>query len=128
MDKLDEIVRQRAEARQDQHKWYCEQSRERLKKNIASKIRTVMIGNLARLENRLGHLWGQGRPSSSLSEREMAMQAIKEELRTDILNHGNNLLRAAMSEIDQYHVEWVRNQYYISVEENNAQECNHCQG
>ena len=128
MDELNKIVRQRAEAREDQQKWFCEQSKERLKKNIAAKIRTVMIGNLARLESRFGHLWGQGKPSVSLSDREITMQAIKEDLRTDILNHGNNLLRAAMSEIDQYHVEWVRHQYHISLEDNNAQECNHCKG
>lgn len=111
MDKFNKIVRERASAREASREHYLDQSRERLRNNVAAKIRTVMIGSLARVEEKLGYLWGQGKPYRDLTDREIVMQGVKEELRTEILNHGNNLLRAAMSEIDQYKVEWNRYQY-----------------
>jgi hypothetical protein len=119
MDKFNKIVRERATAREAGRQHYLDQSRERLRSNMAAKIRTVMIGSLARVEEKLGHLWGHGKLYADLSDREVFMRGVKDELRTEILNHGNNLLRAAMAEIDQYKVEWTRYQYEMEgIDEN----------
>lgn len=116
-EKMDQIVRHRTEAKEDGRKRYLAESKERLRKNIASKIRTVMIGDLARVEAKFGRLWGQGKPKHALTDQEIELDAVKEELRTEILNHGNNLLRAAMAEIDQYDVDWKRYQYDVNAYE-----------
>lgn len=93
---------------------YKQQSRERLRKNIESKIRTTMIGALSHVEQVLGFLWGQGKPKHTLTDEELSNEVLKEELRTAILNLGNNQIRAANSELGQYDVEWKRHHYQLN--------------
>jgi hypothetical protein len=89
---------------------YARQSKERMRRNMETKIRTTMIGSLSVIEEKLGFLWGQGKPRSQLTDQELAMEEIKDELRTEILNNGNNQLRAAAAEINQYDIKWNRYQ------------------
>lgn len=114
-DRLRRIVQHRELGRQDAAQRYSQQSRERLKRNIETKIRTTMIGSLSLVESKLGFLWGQGKPRGQLTEQESAMEELKDELRTEILNNGNNQLRAAIAEINQYEITWNRYQYDLEV-------------
>jgi hypothetical protein len=107
------VSKYREEAARDAARQYAEDSRARLARNIETKIRTTMIGALSAVEQRLGHLWGLGKPREHLTEAERRMEAVKQDLRTDILNLGNNQLRAAMSEIGQYDVAWRRYEYSL---------------
>lgn len=98
---------------------YKHQSKRRLQKAMETKINTTMIGAISAIEEKFGFLWGQGRPASQLTDRELDMLALKDELRTEILNNGNNQKRAAIAEINQYEVEWKRHHMDLAVEQRN---------
>ena len=84
-------------------------SKNRLMKNIEKKFKTAMIGSLARCEEKFGFLWGYGLELNKLTKEQQRFQIIWENLRTEILNHCNGQLRAAIEEIMQYNITW--NQY-----------------
>jgi hypothetical protein len=111
---LDRIVRQREAAREDARRRYADGSRERLRRNVETKIRTTMIGSLSLIEQFFGDLWGQGKPREDLTEDEQRNSQTKDELRTEILNLGNGQIRAAAAEIAQYDVVWNRYRYDLS--------------
>ena len=83
--------------------------KKRLTNNIEKKFRTAMIGTLARCEEQLGFLWGHGQDIQTLDKNQQEFRVVWENLRTDILNHCNNQLRAAIEEISEYNIKW--NQY-----------------
>lgn len=72
--------------------------------NIHRKIRkrfeTSMIGSLARIEDFFGFLWGDQK--TNLSQKEYEYKRLWEELRTEILNHCNYQMRAAIDELKDY--------------------------
>jgi hypothetical protein len=83
--------------------------KKRLIANIEKKFRTAMIGTLARCEEQLGFLWGHGKDFSILDKNQREFRVVWDNLRTEILNHCNNQLRAAIEEISEYNITW--NQY-----------------
>lgn len=107
-DKFKSIVEYRKQQRVTSQENCKYQSRHRLQRIIETKINTTMIGSLSAMEERFGVLWGQGKPIEELSQDELKWLAIKEDLRTEILNNGNNQKRAAIAEISQYDVMWKR--------------------
>ena len=86
-------------------------SRKRLIDNLTKKFNTTMIGSLAEIEKEFGDLWGQGIDERDLTKKEREMRVKYLDLRTRILNNGNNQLRAAIEEINQYTTEWQK--YHI---------------
>jgi hypothetical protein len=109
-NKFRQLMRCKEGEKQEAVERYARQSKERMRRNMETKIRTTMIGSLSVIEEKLGFLWGQGKPRSQLTDQELAMEEIKDELRTEILNNGNNQLRAAAAEINQYDIKWNRYQ------------------
>jgi hypothetical protein len=103
LKKLYDNARQINKERFDLH------SKNRLIQNIEKKIRTTIIGTLARCEDQFGYLWGHGLEYNNLTTDQKRFRLIWEDLRTDILNHGNSQLRAAIEELSQYTITW--NQY-----------------
>jgi hypothetical protein len=85
-----------------------EQYRARLKKIIGKKFDTTMIYPLSQIEAAFGHLWGHGKPDSSLSNEEIMYKRKWDECRTNILNNGNQQKRNAYTELDMHDVEWKR--------------------
>ena len=81
---------------------YKNQSKNTLSRHIEAKLRTTMIGALARFEENFGVLWGHGKRDSDLSEREERYRELWNLTRTEVLNNGNNQLRAAKEEICCY--------------------------
>lgn len=68
--------------------------------DIEKRLKTVMIGGLSRFEDSFGYLWNiDGQPRNN-QERELLAQW--EEMRTELLNHGNNQIRAAMDELLEF--------------------------
>lgn len=113
-DKFSEVVSYRNENKIRSKDIYREQSRRRLQKSVETKINTTMIGAISAMEETFGFLWGQGKPKHMLTDSELEMLALKEDLRTQILNNGNNQKRAAIAEINQYEVTWQR--HHIDIE------------
>jgi hypothetical protein len=81
-------------------------SSDRLVKSIEKKFRTTFIGALSYFEEVFGGLWGDREPESTLSPQQIRNRRLWEQVRTNVLNNGNNQLRAAQSEIAEYTVEW----------------------
>lgn len=91
-------------------KRYSENSKRRLIANISKKFQTTMIGALAHFEDLFGELWGFGKESDDLTLEELEWETKWQQARTDILNNGNNQLRAYLDEIAQYTIKWDRYQ------------------
>ena len=83
-------------------------SKKQLIRHVTKKFKTCMIGAIARCEDTMGHLWGHGKPLDELSTEEREWKDKWDRLRDDILNNGNNQLRAALDEISQYDVKWEK--------------------
>ena len=63
------------------------------------RLETTMIGALARFETSFGHLWGHHKDfEEKLSEKELYFDNIWQDLRNNILNHGNNQIRGLHTE------------------------------
>jgi hypothetical protein len=116
-DKLDKVVRHVKSQNIAAGENYKFQSKRRLQKVVETKINTTMIGAISAMEQKFGFLWGQGKPTSQLTDSERDMMDLKDELRTEILNNGNNQKRAAVAEINQYEVEWKRHHMEMHVQE-----------
>jgi hypothetical protein len=117
-EQIRQLGRLQASQRGEDEQRYRDASKERLVKCVETKINTTMIGSLSLIEEKLGHMWGQGKPRHMLTETERRMSALKDELRTEILNNGNTQKRAAIAEINQYDVHWNRYHYDIGINDN----------
>jgi len=105
---MNEIKRTIEEARRKNKENYQTYSRKRLIDNLTKKFNTTMIGSLAEIEKEFGELWGQGIDERHLTKTEKKMREKYLNLRTRILNNGNNQLRTAIEEINQYSTEWQK--------------------
>jgi hypothetical protein len=61
-------------------------------KQIETRLKTTMIGSLARFESAFGHLW----------EDDDEYADIWEDVRTSILNNGNHQIRMAIDDLEQF--------------------------
>ena len=98
MDRKDQIINER--------------SKTRLKKEVKKRILTTMIGSLSSIEKFFGFLWGEGSEGEPTAEQ-LQMRELFEELRTEILDKGNNQIRNTEAEIQNYDVTW--NKYHINL-------------
>lgn len=103
-------VAQERKAKGDIHQQqYEKDSRKRLDRIASKKMKTTFIGALSVFEqSEFGSLWGHNKPLSELTDEERKWREIWEEVRTEILNNGNNQLRALQNEISQYKISWNR--------------------
>jgi hypothetical protein len=92
---------------------YAEESKKRLKTIVGKKFETTFIGALAIFEKHFGYLWGKDKERKTQSEEDFA--DLWEDARNELLNHGNNQMRAAQEEIANQTVIWNRYQYNIPV-------------
>lgn len=84
---------------------------------IRKKIETTMIGALARFEENFGDLWGHNR--DNLSQEQLRNQMIWDKVRNEILDHGNNQIRKAISELrGQNNFDKVKYSYYYKFNTN----------
>lgn len=90
-------------------------ARRKLEGVIQKKCQTTMIGALARFEERFGHLWAHGTPEKDLSEEERTWRETWDLVRTEVLNNGNNQLRAIKEELGQYSVSYNGYQLRLPV-------------
>jgi len=86
-------------------KKYKADSKERLKKICITKVRTTMIGALQSIED---HLLSRVPKSGQLTNEELTLQRMYDEIRKEILDKGNNQIRHLEEEFNQYEVEWKR--------------------
>lgn len=88
---------------------YQRDSRNRLRNNASKKVRTTFIGAIDSFEKKFGEIWGHNKDITLLTEEQKIWREVWEEVRKEVLDKGNNQLRALCMEIDDYQVEWDKN-------------------
>lgn len=96
MKRISDATKKANQERADNH------SKSQLTRHLETKFRTTMIGALASFEECFGELWGHGKESSALTDEQKVWKERWELARTEVLNKGNNQLRAAKEEVSQY--------------------------
>lgn len=81
----------------------------KFKGQITSKMRTLMIGTLAQIENFMGAEWGHGLTDSECTDDQLDKRAVWKRLRESILDFGNLKIRESEKEIDKYKIELFLN-------------------
>jgi hypothetical protein len=94
-------------------------SKDRLQKIIEKKFKTSIIGAIASIEKYFGDLWGHGLDFAELSGAQKEFREDWAELRNEILTKGNNQLRAAQNELNEYSVSWNKKDYIFKVDNSN---------
>ena len=100
---------------------YKEVSKERLLKISKKKIQTTMIGALSTLEKGFGFLWGH-KSSEPLTPEQEHLKEIYDEVRSEILDRGNNQARNLEAEFANYDINWLRYQITLPVKTFNQEE------
>ncbi len=87
-------------------------SKATLKRHIETKFRTTMIGSLSRFEKIFGEeVWGHGLDEDLLTDEQKENKEKWQLARTEILNNGNNQMRAAVAEVDQNTIRYNKMEY-----------------
>ena len=86
---------------------YKEVSKRKLIDSVTLRLRTVMIGALARFENEFGALWGHNKGGPK-TQQQLDLYNKWQKVRTEILDLGNNNIRDAERDIAQYTLSWNR--------------------
>ena len=103
----------RKKAREAQQEKYREESRKRLGRIAATKMRTCFVGDIAACEEVLGFLWGHGKKESDLTDDEKQFLQLWNQLRNRMLTNGNNQIRAFNNELERNTIHWDRFQMAV---------------
>lgn len=107
-DKMDRVAQTRRQENELSDKNFEDVSKKRLVSILEKKVQTSFIGALSQFENLFSHLWGYNKDERDLTDEQFDMREMWEEVRTNILNNGNNQIRAIQNEINQYTIKWNR--------------------
>lgn len=102
-----ELIRQNTDYRSKRASKFKADSRERLSTIIRKKIETTMIGALSSIEEHLGFLWSNA-DGSPLTDEQTVMKDVYQDIRSEILDKGNNQARNVEAELTHYEVEWQK--------------------
>ena len=103
----DELIKLRNKIRKEAENKYLQNSKQRLQNIISTKIRTTFIGAIDAFERTFGDIWGYNSDKPLTKSQEELLKLWKQ-VRNDILDLGNNQLRAAMLELENHTVKWNR--------------------
>ena len=116
-----ELVRKSEAFKSEKNSKYKEVSKDRLLKIGKKKIQTTMIGALSTIEKHLGFLWGY-ESSEPLTPEQEHLKELYEEVRSEILDRGNNQARNLEAEFANYEINWLRYQITLPVKNLETQE------
>ena len=91
------------------------------------RLRTTMIGSLSKFENVFGYLWGHYKNNDEpLSEQEIYFDNLWQDVRNNILNHGNKQIRLLENDLDSFLADKpkIRYHYKFNVKEENDNDGN----
>ena len=92
-------------------------SKATLKRHIEIKFKTTMIGALSRFEKMFGEHWGHGLAVHELTAEQVENREKWQLTRTEILNSGNNQMRAALAEVDHNTISYNKTEYNFLVKQ-----------
>ena len=115
-EQLEEANRRRRKVYEESRELHLEKCRRRLGEILERKLRTTFIGAISAIEESLfGKLWGHGLRPEERTEDQQRWYDAWQQVRTKILNNGNNQLRAVQNELSLHKVEWLRHQTVLPV-------------
>ena len=120
-DPYAELVRNSDKYKTDKSAKFKEVSKDRLLKISKKKIQTTMIGALSTLEKSFGFLWGH-ESSEPLTPEQEHLKELYEEVRSEILDRGNNQARNLEAEFASYEINWLRYQITLPVKTINQEQ------
>ena len=115
-DSYAELVRKSEKYKTDKTNKYKEVSKDRLLKISKKKIQTTMIGAVSTIEKHFGFLWGHESGEALTPEQEHVKQLF-DEVRSEILDRGNNQARNLEAEFNNYEINWLRYQITLPVKD-----------
>jgi hypothetical protein len=86
-------------------------------KEIEKRLKTLMIGSIARFENSFGYLWNHDEEPET--ENQKLFLEKWENLRNDLLNHGNGQIRIALDQLSNFLHNKSRYRYNYNFSLNN---------
>ena len=113
-DSYAKMVRKSESYKSDKANKSKEVSKERLLKISKKKIQTTMIGALSTVEKHFGFLWGH-ESSEPLTPEQEHLKEIYNEVRSEILDRGNNQARNLETEFAAYDINWLRYKITLPV-------------
>ena len=113
-DTYNDLVRKSDKFKSDKEARYKDVSKDRLLKISKKKVQTTMISALSTIERVFGFLWGYDETSELTPEQEH-MKELFEEVRSEILDRGNNQARNLEAEFANYEINWLRYQITLPV-------------
>tara|TARA_R100000152_G_C6611755_1_gene65395 strand:- start:116 stop:517 length:402 start_codon:yes stop_codon:yes gene_type:complete len=116
-----ELVRKSDKFKTDRSNKNKEVSKERLLKISKKKIQTTMIGALSTVEKYFGFLWGHESPNALTPEQEH-MKELYDQVRSEILDRGNNQGRNLETEFMNYDISYLKYQITLPVKPLNKTE------
>ena len=116
-----ELVRKSETYKTDKASKNKEVSKERLLKISKKKIQTTMIGALSTVEKYFGFLWGHESPDALTPEQEH-MKEVYDQVRSEILDRGNNQGRNLETEFMNYDISYLKYQITLPVKPLNKTE------
>ena len=119
-EEYSELIRKSESYKINKANKYQEVSKDRLLKVSKKKIQTTMIGALSTVEKHLGFLWGHD-SSEELTPEQEHLKEIYDEVRSEILDRGNNQARNLETEFAQYDVNWLKYQITLPVKSLNKE-------
>lgn len=95
---------------------YNDRSSQRLMQIGSKKVRTTMIGCISEIEQAFGTLWGgPNKPYEEMTEDEKDWYELWQITRKNMLNLGNNQIRAFQNELNQYTITWNRHMSVLPI-------------
>ena len=121
MDDYSNLIKRAKGFKAEKEEKFKDASKDRLNKIAKKKIQTTMIGALSTIEKSFGFLWGH-ESNEPLSPEQEHMKSLYEEVRSEVLDRGNNQARNLEAELAQYDVKWLRYQLNLPVVPRNEEE------
>ena len=116
-----ELIRAKSDYKQARSDKYRIESKDRLSKIVRKKIETTMIGALSTIEEHFGFLW-HNEDGSPLTEEQATMKDVYQQVRSEILDKGNNQARNTDAELAQYDVIWLKYSMELPVIKRDSEE------
>ena len=91
---------------------HIKRSRENLRKIVAKRIQTTMIGALAAIEEKFKEFW-EPEEGEKMNKEQQNLYNLFQEIRSSILDNGNNQIRLLEKDIENFDVE--ARQYHIQL-------------
>ena len=115
MAKYQDLIRKFKDYKETREERYKQISKDRLLKISQKKVETTMIGALSIIEKHFGFLWGYGSEESLTPEQEHMREQFSQ-IRSEILDKGNNQSRNLEGEFANYDINWRRYEMSIPVQ------------